>query len=551
MRIVWPVITGLLLLAGVDCYAQQPMERVYADDQTFTATPVVAYVVDPEKSVDNDVTSHSTLNTIIGLLGLVGSASQNLTFTGPSLPAPNTPITVKIGFGSSVLDLLGGVTVQATLNGSPVGTAYSGSALLGLLGGSNQSEVTFTPGTNYNGVRVSVKPTLGLGVSVQVFHAYFMQPVPGPVICNEVVDVLYGVGTYGVNAAGATATVSDEWNSVDQNLDTYSTMTIGVQALAYVHQTVVYNNPSKLGDSIRVVLSDPGGLLELELLTNFQIQAYLGNQEVGPLIDGSSDLLDIDLLGLLGTPGTKVIASYAPPGVQFDRIQIRLESVVGLLDGIRVHQIERVAPKPIIAGFTDNILTICEGEPVTLTIINPEANAIYRWFDAAENGTEITSGVSADGTLFTPAGLTVGSHEFYVSVTREGCNDEASERTKITVIVIEGASAADIDVVTNDPFCLREDVVLTPSSPTITDPVFKWYHDQNKTQPITNAPDGTINYQIEQDGTLTITGLAVGTYEYYVSVSNLDQCENVAGTLKKVVVTVDALPAPPVITLTP
>lgn len=434
-RIVWPVLLALLFLAGLDSYAQTPMERVYADAQTPDATILIASVTNPENAIDGNVATFSSLNAYLGALGVIGVATQNLSFSGPELPSPSTPITVKIGFGASVLNLLGGISVQATLNGTGVGPIYSGNELLGLLGGTNQSEVTFTPNTNYNGIRVSVRPTLGVGVSANVYHAYFLKPAAGPAACNEVEDILYGVGSYGVNAAGVTGGVNNEWNSVDQDLDTYSTMNIGVQALAYVHQTIVYNNPSRIGDSIRVVLSDPAGLLELELLTNFQIQAYLGNQPVGPLIDGSSDLLDIDLLGLLGDPNPKTVAAFSPPGVQFDRIQIRLESVVGLLDGIRIHEVSRVAPTPTISGLTDGMIAICKGETITLTIDNPESNAVYHWFDAAEGGTEITTGVDANGTSFILEHLSVGTHDFYVSVSRDGCIEESSARAKVVVVV--------------------------------------------------------------------------------------------------------------------
>ncbi|HYH56963.1 MAG TPA: hypothetical protein VD772_10150, partial [Anseongella sp.] len=396
---IWPAVMGLFLLAGTVGFAQcpEPQERVYAGGQTSSTAQTFAgvtlsEVIRPQDAVDNDVTTSSTLSTRVGLLAGI-EAWQNLRFTGPDLPAPGTPVTVKLGFGSSVLDLLGGITVQATLNGNPVGTAYTGSDLLGLLGGTNRSEITFTPNTAYNGVRASVKPTLGLGVTADLYHAYFLQPAAGPVACNEVVDILSGVGTFGVNAVGLTGSVTNEWAAVDGNTESYSEMSIGVQALSYVQQTVVYSNPSKVGDSIRVVLSDPGGLLELELLTNFQIQPYLGDQPAGPLVDGSSDLLDIDLLGLLGSPGTKVAASFAPPGVQFDRIQIRLASIAGLLAGIRVHEIGRAAPKPILEGTTGGVITICAPDPLTLTITDPDPCAVYHWFDAAAGGAEITQGL--------------------------------------------------------------------------------------------------------------------------------------------------------------
>src|SRR5690606_18118829 len=79
-------------------------------------------------------------------------------------------------------------------------------------------------------------------------------------------------------------------------------------------------------------------------------------------------------------------------------------------------------------------------------------------------------------------------------------------------------------------------------------PVYTWYKDINKTEAITDGlTEGPVSYGVDASGVLTVTGLAAGTNAtYYVAVSGDGQCENAAGELKPVNVTVTAPPDAPV-----
>src|SRR5690606_20221143 len=159
-----------------------------------------------------DIDDFSTLE-----IGLLGSVSQNLKFPINNKPGKDDPVTVKLGFGAAVLSLLGGITVQATLNGANVGTAYKESGLLSLLAGSNENELTFTPGNAYDGVKITLTG-VGLGISTKLFHAYFTTNVTDRTACDNPIDVVFGVGSLTgdlAKLADVTANVTAIKNSID------------------------------------------------------------------------------------------------------------------------------------------------------------------------------------------------------------------------------------------------------------------------------------------------------------------------------------------------
>ncbi|WP_160712343.1 gliding motility-associated C-terminal domain-containing protein [Chitinophaga solisilvae] len=173
-----------------------------------------------------------------------------------------------------------------------------------------------------------------------------------------------------------------------------------------------------------------------------------------------------------------------------------------------------------------NNATTCLNTPVTLSV-NPVAGVTFNWYDAATGGAKLASNTN---TYTTPANLAAGTYNFYIeAVNGNNCTND-SARAKITLRVDSAATAADINAA-DQVICAGGTAVLTPTTTTVQNPVFKWYANPDKTGPITTGVSAT--------GVLTIPGLAVGTYTYYVSVSNAGKCENAAGALKAVKVTVN------------
>ncbi|MBF4519336.1 hypothetical protein IRZ71_23560, partial [Flavobacterium sp. ANB] len=116
----------------------------------------------------------------------------------------------------------------------------------------------------------------------------------------------------------------------------------------------------------------------------------------------------------------------------------------------------------------------------------------------------------------------------------EFCETAAADRKQITFTIWPPSIATDI-LVDDVAVCHNEPASLTPTASTLTSPVFTWYLDINKTQPITNgAVISGVTYTISSTGVLTATGLtrAMSPATYYVAVSSTTTCENIAGTLK-------------------
>lgn len=175
--VVWAVLLVGVVKMG---YGQ----RVYADAQQNTATPLLASVSNAGNATLNnnsDTSLYSTLNVTLGLVGLV-SAQQNLQFVNVVKPTANTPVIVKFGTPGSILELLGGFSVQRTNNNNNtlVAPSYGGVGLLELLnlfGGGSVAMLKIPPtGAVFDGVRLTVNTTLGVARTSSYYYAFYITP---------------------------------------------------------------------------------------------------------------------------------------------------------------------------------------------------------------------------------------------------------------------------------------------------------------------------------------------------------------------------------------
>ncbi|HEY1195203.1 hypothetical protein, partial [Flavobacterium sp.] len=625
---------------------QSLTQRVYANGQT-SGSIVTGGVTNGANAVDGNTQTYSTITTGLGLLG-IGTTWQNLTWPGNIVKG--TPVTVKLGSEYSLLAVGQNLSVIGTKGGVDIGTMQSVSgSLLNLISGDNTYEFTFVPSNaagpqDYDGIRIQSASVLSVAQSTKVFDAYYKQPTT-TVSCagGDIEDVLYGAtNLVGVGAATALVGVSDAWNIADNDITTFATMYSGAGVLTAADLTVQFKSPSVLSDTLRIVISKPGTLLDVNLLTGFTIQRYLGNVAVGAPIQNTSTLLSLRLL----SGNTMAVALVSSPTEVYDRVRIRFGGVAGVLEFLRVHTVERAANTTIIGGDSTNKITVCPGTDITLQIPE-EACSTYIWYDAPTGGTAVATGI----TYTVPANLAAGIYKYYVQPVRYGC--EVFARGEVTVevkasaptnaltnITLNGGTTTSIcsasgtatlatslsgtPVVTNpiyywysfngttsqlipgettsqlvlngllpgtytyyvgvssDQFCetaaadrkqitftilppstgndiLVDDLVtchsvpasLTPTAPTLTTPVFTWYLDANKTQPITNgAVINNVTYTIDAAGVLTATGLtkAMSPITYYVAVSSANTCENLAGTLQDAVIIISDPDTPTLVT---
>src|SRR5690606_3468289 len=107
---------------------------------------------------------------------------------------------------------------------------------------------------------------LSVAQNTKVFDAYYTKKV-STVACTpgDVQDIFYGPTDLGIGALTSTVGVSDAWNVADNDISTFATMYSGAGVLAAADLTVAFKTPSIVSDTLRIVVSKPGALLDVNL----------------------------------------------------------------------------------------------------------------------------------------------------------------------------------------------------------------------------------------------------------------------------------------------
>src|SRR5690606_6780684 len=192
-------------------------------------------------------------------------------------------------------------------------------------------------------------------------------------------------------------------------------------ALNTIYLNTIFETASVPGQRLRVILEDPGGLLDLGLLSSFTIQPYLRDQPAGPPLAASSPLLNLRLL-----PGTNKFELAYDIDEVFDRVELRFENTVTALTSLRVYEVSRL-PRIMLIEDLDMLsdsLTNCGQVDLSKAIANYQPDHYdYRYYTVADGGTALPSSlVSTSGTYYIEAVDPV-----------TGC---ASERVPVTATVI-------------------------------------------------------------------------------------------------------------------
>ncbi|WP_284652232.1 Ig-like domain-containing protein [Flavobacterium terrisoli] len=509
-------------------------ERKYADSQSWGSI-ITGGVFNGSNAIDEDVQSHSTIVTGLGLLG-IGTTWQTLQWDDV-IPA-GTPVNVKLGSDYSGLVALGAYSIVGTKrNGSgvPIDIGFiqpiSGS-LVDLLAGENVFEYTFVPSDingpqDYDGIRIIVGSVASVAQNVDVYEAYYDKEV-SQITCNpsDIEDVFYGAYDLGVGVATATVGVDDPYDAVDNSMNSYATMYSGVGILAAADLTVSFNTPTLAGDTLEILMSKPATVLSLSLLSGFTLQMYMGNTPVGLPLDNTSSLLSLALIS-----GDVYSLVLHPQTMPYDRISIRFGGTVDVLDFLRIHDVNRRADTSVIGADATNTLDVCPNQVVQLSI-TPEDCATFIWYDAPTGGNVVSTGLS----FTVPSNLAPGTYNYYVQPFRFGCEvydrgivtlnvGTTAPEDAITQVLINGAANIDICSETGT-IALQAEL---NSTMTITNPIFHWYYLNGTTvEPIAG----------ETASLLTLTGLTPGTYTYYVGLSSDEFCETAEDDRKVITFTI-------------
>ncbi|KQM63883.1 hypothetical protein ASE74_11975 [Pedobacter sp. Leaf216] len=500
-------------------------------------------VTDPSNAVNGQVKDASTLSVDIGLLGLTGSATQFLEFTTDGTNttkrtiAANTPVTLKLALPKELLGLVSSFEIGSFTNlhtvpannypGLGLGNAagydatrnpvYTSANIAGVIGGGGEIEITVTPTQAFNGIYIKISGAVAsTALSMKVFHAYIMELSTGSINCDEAIDVLSGVKPTPLGGiANLTGSVTDPFNAIDSDPNSFALIDVGASVLNQVYLTTIFNKPSQPADSVTIILENPGGgLLDLSLLTGFTIQPYLNGVVAGPAFQNTGTFLNLKLL-----PGStsKYALTFLVTNV-YDRLEITMGGITGAFSRLRIYDIKRKLAKPrtLVDPSTTDEKTVCQGQTASFSVQNAQACTEYKWYDAQTGGNLVYTGL-----IFTPpATLPAGDYNYYVQASRTYCVTAVSERLRVKLKVNPLPTLA----VPGAIICSGSSATLAIANPDAAF-TYNWYNLQTGgtllktgTTFITPALTATTNYYVEAVNTITLCKNAGGAQAVEVKV---------------------------------
>lgn len=400
-------------------------EQLMADQESASTVSLLGIPLggtsESARAIDGDLSTHGSVFNVVSLLG-IGTTSQKLMFTeggGNKVIEAGTPVTVKIGQDYSLLQVIGGLTIQAVnTNGDAVGSLLSVDEidLANVLVGDNIFEFTFIPEIDgvpidYSGVQVNLGSVLGLGNTMRVYGAFIDERTPvADATCNPNItvdgaeipgnldatlllntstrDVLWGTQDIGLGVATllsstlygyqAADAINDPGNPLHgtPDFDTYAEFNAAAGVLNQMSLTVKFKEIARPGDKVRFVFGREGGsILDANVLGNaLTIQRYMGTIAIGePVVVDANALIQLDLLGLINPQATgKYAYMLEGIGAPFDRVEVRSGNIVTLellSTSLRIYDVSLL---PYFAFDSDDeTTTLCTSAPFEIEKMDP------------------------------------------------------------------------------------------------------------------------------------------------------------------------------------
>jgi len=311
--------------------------------------------------------------------------------------------------------------------------------------------------------------------------------------------------TFSVGLACVACSVTNPNNAVDADTTTFSQFNV-VVALGGISQKLIFADQGSAGDTVRIKVALPSGIISAGLLSSLTVQSYLGATANADQITLNSSLIKIQLL----SGGTAAIIKFVP-GATYDAVQISIDATLSALTNLNVYYATKQVEAPVLATNTANI---CGGGSATFTVSNARNSVItYDWYDAAVGGNLVHTGSS-----YTATGLTA-STTFYVQSRRTSNGCINANRVPATV-----------------------NVTPTPPAPVLAANTATVCAGNPVTLSVTNAGTATINwYDAAAGGNLLHTGAVyvftpVANGSYFAEATN-GSCTSSTRTQATVTVT--------------
>jgi gliding motility-associated-like protein len=304
----------------------------------------------------------------------------------------------------------------------------------------------------------------------------------------------------GVTGIGILAGVFNPTFAVDNDINTGSSLVIPVGLLgASVYHQVGFTGLSNVGDTLRVKITTPGTLLSVAILPNLTVTTFQGTTSNNDAVSVSNPLISLKLL----TGGTSAILTFVPTS-KFDGVELRLSSgLLGALTSVNLDYAQRVITTPTVTAAT---ASACQGSSATLSVQNPQAGVVYKWYRGA------TYQTGKDGATFlTDPTLAAGTYTYSVTATANGCETVGA---KVTVTVLPPAVTPIPSTTNPATTCIGTPATLSVQA--VAGITYNWY----------DAAIGGNMLVTNNSSFTTSASLAAGTYSYYVEAVSGAGCSN-------------------------
>lgn len=221
--------------------------------------------------------------------------------------------------------------------------------------------------------------------------------------------------------------------AVDNDPLTASNMRLGVGALGYVYQDMVFPIAGKAGDTVRLGLGTNAGLIDLALIGSVSVGLGNGVRPTNAEMQGlQSGLLTLRLLNGVQQNAYTFVANKT-----FDRVEIRLSAVVGAVTSLNVYYAQIVTPVAEVAAGT---IFTCSGSRAALSAAGP-AGYTLGWYTTYTGGSPV-----GYGTTYTTPVITKDTTYFVEAVGADSCGSErrtpVQVRTGLPGVVVTPSAAS-------------------------------------------------------------------------------------------------------------
>jgi gliding motility-associated-like protein len=430
-------------------------------------------VANPQLAIDGDITTASTLNAGVAVLG--SFAQQTVIYNSLSVIGDSVRVTLGITpalISAGVLQNIALSTFNGNTSNNDTKTLSSALLivkLLGITGGIQKVVVTFVPTAIFD--RVQLRLGGGIANVLSTLNFYEAQHIlPSPVVTVNGVATNNTQICSGANATLTATAVTNtvfNWYTVPTSGTAvftgavFTTPALATTTTYYVEAmrngctdasqrtaVVVTVNPlpatAIITANTATICQGQTATFTAQATTGVTVKWYATATGGTPLFTGNT----------FTTTVLKTSTNYYAEAV----------NATGCAAAQRTQVSVTVNPSPVVPTLSIAAITINAGQTATISVTNPQTGIIYNWYTAATGGT-----IAFTGTTFTTAALTATT-TYYVEAASSTCISPSRAQVTITVNQLPNVTVVPATQAVN----VGQTATLTASS-TTPNAIFNWY----------------------------------------------------------------------------